>query len=106
MTATQTEYINLIPYQFFDGDIQLTEIELFQDPPSQLALVCYTENGVSPELGLRIDLGKMCFLDIDPFEKRDGEAEGRERANALAQRLVKHLAELFAKPKSVGTHGD
>lgn len=102
MTATQTEYRNLISFHLVDGDIQFTEIELFQEPPSALALVSYTDKGAAQEFGLRLDLGKLCFLDVDPFEKHYGEAEGRRRANALAEQLVKHLAQ----PKSATTHGD
>jgi hypothetical protein len=100
--VAQTVYRNLLPFRLMDGAIQLTEVELFEEPPSPLALVSYTEDGVAQELGLRLDLGKLCFLDIDPFEKLYGEAEGRRRANVLAEELVKNLAQ----PLSAGTHGD
>ena len=106
MTATtQTRWISLLPLNLEDGGIQLSEIEIFTEPRLPLAVVSYTDNGEPQEYGLRLDTGKLAFLDIDPFEKRWGEAEGRDRANVFAAAIVRHLAQFPDQGRSAA-HGD
>jgi hypothetical protein len=101
-TTTRTHTVNLLPLQLVDRGIQLTEIEIFDEPRLPLAVVFYTVDGVEQEYGLRLDFGKMAFLDIDPFES--DQATGRDRANALAVSIVKHLAQ--PQTRSAATYGD
>jgi hypothetical protein len=100
--SVSTHLVNLQPFRLTDDGIQFTEIEIYEEMP--MAVAFYTVNGKTQEYGLRLDIGKVAFLDIDPFEERWGEAEGRQRANALAAAIVKHLA---AQPSQLAaTHGD
>ena len=104
--TTQTQLVNLLPLNLADDGIQLAEIEIFTEPRLPLAVVFYTDNGQPQELGLRLDIGKLAFLDIDPFETRWGETEGRNRANTFASIIVKHLA-LPGQVRSASmAHGD
>ena len=106
MTAiTQTQWISLLPLNLQDDGIQLSEVEIFTEPPLPLAVVFYTDEGEAQEYGLRLDTGKIAFLDIDPFEKRWGEAKGRDRANVFAARIVRHLAQTPGRVRSAA-HGD
>ncbi len=88
-----TTYQDLTAFQLADGGIQFTGIETFDEPGAFIGLVSYTEAGVDGVEPLRLDFGKICFLDIAPFEAAYGEAEGRTRANVLAHRLMELLAE-------------
>ncbi len=99
----QTTHRNL--FGLIDGSIRLTEIEIFEEPGSFIGLVSFTQDGKSDPEPLRLDFGKICFLDIQPFEAAYGEQEGRRRANGLAYRVMQQIAE----PQSLSAaqaHGD
>jgi hypothetical protein len=81
--------IDLLPLHLEDGGIQLSEIEVATAPGATLAIVYYNEDGQPQDYGLRFDLAKQWFLDIDPFGDRWGREEGQSRANAFAQSLVR-----------------
>ena len=103
--ALRTTHRNLQPFRLVDGEIELTGIEIFEEPGSFIGLVSFTENGKPGLEGLRLDLGKICFLDIQPFEAIHGEQEGRRRANQLAYGVMAQLAQ----PQSMSAaqaHGD
>jgi hypothetical protein len=87
-----TKLIDLLPLNLMDSGIQLSEIEVVTDPRAPLAIVYYNDNGEPQEYGLRLDLDKLAFLDIDPFGDRWGREEGLQRANAFAESLARMLA--------------
>lgn len=92
-----TTFRDLLPFHIAEGDIQLTGIEIFDEPGSFLGLVSYTRDGKPGPEALRMDFGKICFLDIEPFEAVHGEDEGRRKANALAYKIMQALAEPHSK---------
>ena len=102
--ALKTIHRNLLPFHLVEGAIQFTGIEIFEEPGSFIGLVSFTENGKSGAEALRLDFGKICFLDIQPFEATYGEHEGRRRANQLAYRVMQQLAE--PQSLSAQAHGD
>ncbi len=86
MTLLQT--IDLLPLNLEDSGIQLSEIEVATEPRGPLAIVYYNDNGLPQEYGLRLDLEKLSFLDLDSFRDRWGYEEGLSRANAFARSLA------------------
>lgn len=83
---TQVKTIDLLPLNLADSGIQLSELEVA--PLAPLAIVYYNDNGQPQDYGLRLDLDKQSFLDLDSFRDRWGYEEGLSRANAFASSLA------------------
>jgi hypothetical protein len=90
--------IDLLPLQLEDGGIQLSELEVATEPRGPLAIVYYSDNGQPQDYGLRLDLEKQSFLDLDSFRDRWGSEEGLNRANAFAQSLANLVRGMIGAP--------
>jgi hypothetical protein len=97
---SKSHTIDLLPLHLEDSGIQLSEIEVANEPPKPLALVYYNDNGQPQDYGLRLDLEKQAFLDLDSFRDRWGYEEGLARANAFAESLANLVTGLAMSPSS------
>ena len=82
---TQTDRVYLRGEVPGGESIEFVSVEVFVNPGGPIAIVQYSQDGLIPEFGLRLDMDKEVFLDHFPG------AEQEEVAQRAARRIVEYL---------------
>ena len=76
------------------ASIEFVQAQMLEGRHSPFALVTYTENGVMPRYGLRLDLHKRSFLDH--FDNSEVDAVSRDAAAEITDLVGRKLRETLS----------